>query len=511
MKSLTRSQWLLVGFILLFNIAAQAQTAPLTDISVVNMLTASMQDGGTKLMAQSLLWLGTFMGLQFVVTNFGLLKSGADIDAVGAKLLGSILWFGFCLYVIENGPPFIDRVGLQILTTWGSNIPSPGSIVATTLSMSATLLTGAVAAGQFNGTAGNILSAISFAILVVGIGFALKIFMLQMELGLVVLLSPLSFSFLGLNALKDQGIAPFKALISLVYRMILLGIIMTAFTVVASVMTATIKSFDWTNLVSISKTVETILTSFAAYIFLAFMAYKSDALAAALASGTTNMGTADVAGAAAAGAALGAAAASGGSALGGVKIPDALSAVMSHMSGSGVGVSTATLGSGTGGVVGTAPSKSGAPSMSMSPGNTGATTPATEQGGAAADSPTATDRADAGQKAYQAGADAQAAGASPQNVAAAATNAGMAALGGGTPNQLPEVAAAEERKTERDAAREQRRQERTGGSAATAGIGGTGTAPSRTGKSFGEHLGTLNQHVAQEKAAVHVSISAHHE
>ncbi len=58
---------------------------------------------------------------------------------------------------------------------------------------------------------------------------ALKIFMLQLEAVLIATLSPMSFALLGLNTLRDQGIAPFKSLLSLAYRIVLVGVMLSAF------------------------------------------------------------------------------------------------------------------------------------------------------------------------------------------------------------------------------------------------------------------------------------------
>jgi len=141
---------------------------------------------------------------------------------------------------------------------------------------------------------------------------AIKILMISLELALVVMLSPLSFSLLGLNALKDQGIAPFKSLISLAYRIILLGILCTAFTEVVATAGDQLSSIEWTNPTQWGDGLKIILSILCAYPVIAYFVYKSDSIAATLASGSTNMGTADVASAAAAGAAAGAAVMTGG-------------------------------------------------------------------------------------------------------------------------------------------------------------------------------------------------------
>ena len=183
--------------------------------------------------------------------------------------------------------------------------------------------------------------------------------MLTLELGLIVLLAPLSFSFLGLNALKDQGIAPFKSLISLVYRIILLGIIFSAFNEVVGVAGDKFNDIDWGLLADWGKSLNIFFSTLSAFPVLAYLVYKSDEIASSLAGGSTSMGTADVASAAAMGAAAGAVVASGGAAAAGAasKPAQSMADFMKNMGGGG-SVSNASgrgLGGSGGGYVGTPP------------------------------------------------------------------------------------------------------------------------------------------------------------
>jgi type IV secretion system protein TrbL len=210
-------------------------------------------------------------------------------------------------------------------------------------------------------------------VLAIGMFFAFKIFMLQLELGLIVMLSPLSFSFLGLNALKDQGIAPFKALISLSYRIILMTIILSAFTEVSTVASNSLSGLSAGAFKDgIGKALMTVLSALGAYMVLAFLVYKSDSIASSLAGGSTNMGTGDIAGAAAAGAAAGAAIASGGAAAAatGGQLPQSMA---NFMKGMGSSITNAS-GSGRGQTPDAPPTRS--PLSSSGPSNQGvASTP----------------------------------------------------------------------------------------------------------------------------------------
>jgi type IV secretion system protein TrbL len=235
----------------------------------------------------------------------------------------------------------------------GLDLPSPGSIIGKTIGVSATVSVLALAVGSIpfvGNTAGQLLLYVALAVLAVGMYFAFKIFMLQLELGLIAMLSPLSFSFLGLNTLKDQGIAPFKGLLSLAYRVILLTVILAAFNQVSDIVSGKLSEItvDTFKSSGIGEVADIMLSALASYMLLAYLTFKSDAIAATLANGSTSMGAGDVAQAAAAGAAVGAAVATGGAALAGSagKAPTAMSSFMDKLMGRGSVSNASSMGSG---------------------------------------------------------------------------------------------------------------------------------------------------------------------
>jgi type IV secretion system protein TrbL len=349
--------------------------------SVLDLLQSAMNPAVKKLTAQAITWLAAFSTLQFVITNYGLLKTAdGDIQSLIAKTAFNLAWIGICLYIINNGPQFITAVGHQMFGLVGLEMPSPSGIMANTMGIVASLAGAAVVVGGvgFLGstTAGLLLVYCLLLILAVGMFFAFKIFMLQLELALVVMLSPLSFSFLGMSALREQGIAPFKALISLAYRIILLTVILSAFSAVngavADAVTTVTSSFTIERITSgIGDAAKVLLSAVGAYMMLAYLVYKSDAIAASLSSGSTSMGTADLASAAAAGAAAGAAIATGGAAGAGAigQAPQSMSNFIQGLSGGG-SVSNAS-GSGTGGTDSAMLSSPNPPSMSVPSSSTG--------------------------------------------------------------------------------------------------------------------------------------------
>lgn len=444
--------------------------------------TAILAAGKSNILPQAIIWLSSFMGLQLIITNIGLFKSGADIEAIFGKLIGSLMWFGVCIYLLKNGPDFIDSVGTGILKKFLPDWITPGYFIAAITGIVGVLLatiglTGIMVFGNGHPLIALIASVLLFIVIGVGLGLAIKIFMLKLELGLILLLAPLSFSFLGLNALKDQGIAPFKSLISLCYRIILLGVICSAFKEVITTTYSALNGIEWgvNPIVWIDK-VQILIAAFFSFPILGYLAFKSDSIAASLASGTTNMGTADVAAAAAMGAAAGSAVASGAAALtGGAPVPS-MSSILGKMMGGGPSVSNAST-QGSGRVGG--PGNPLVPSLSLKP-------DPLPDAGAGGDTP-------------------------------------VAAGPGGAPRAPAGefVAGPSDDKKAYDA-----QQALTSSSGKSAGIGGSDSgggdgALAQTLKaieghlapksaSFGDKIGAVNQHVAKESASTGVSINTHH-
>lgn len=515
---------------------------PTPDISIVNTVQEAIKLASTSIMPQALMWLGSLMGLQFVITNYSVIKGDGDLATLFAKLLGTLLWFMFCFYVIQNGPDFIDSVGNGVLSKFAPNLPSPGSIITATLSICSSILIGIVATGTSIAGIGNssiamTLVYICFFIFAIGSFMAIKLIMLQLELGLIVMMSPLSFAFLGLNALKDQGVAPFKSLISLIYRIILLGVVFTAFSKVIDVTGAQLDQYNWANPFDWPSKIQLIFSMLFAFPVCAFLVWKSDAIAASLSSGSTNMGTGDVASAAAAGAALGAAGAAAASPV--VEKGKSMSEVIKGM---GADAGSVTNASPTGGggaeqkMVGTAPTPPPkAPEMSMAqmnadrarmrPGNGSASsangnTPtasssSSPSGGSSAGTsgngnttPASSSSGSAATKAANTIDNMAASGQIQNTDTAKHVSDHLKSMGSG-PGDAKAVGEAPSKAA-------------SSGSGESAGIGGASSAtdqkldklmesmaqPNKPG--FKDRLANANDHVAKEQAATVVSINTHH-
>lgn len=537
----------LVGILLLgFVQFAFAQAQQVSAETVLSTIQGAMLPAIGKLTSQAISWLGIFATLQFFITNYNLLKSDGDIQSMVAKLFGAVAWVGICLYLINNAPSFIMAVGDQMMNLLGVNLPIVSVVIGSVVGVAGAMVVVALGVGAVSNTGGFILAVVALFILGAGLFLAFKIFMLQLEVGLIALLSPLSFSFLGLSTLKDQGIAPFKALLSLTYRILLMTVILSAFTEVGNVVKETIKAVGPDDFLGhIGTTANAILSAIGAYILLVYLTFKSDAIAASLASGSTSMGTGDVAQAAAAGAAVGAAVMSGAAAGVGAasKIPQSMSAFMDGMMGGGSISNASPMGGGgavpvfsppstpalsvkdsaAGGASASMPSASPSkPSAStnMPPSRTSPSNEPITSGRFGADSPQST----GGQSTAESGASMASQGADGEgpNGAGAATSDPVTV----TPaDAQAKVSGSPSNATDTQNGVQDSGANAGPGSGLSAGIGGKPSLEDNLHKlvehlasqqqgprkpTLGERLGDANKHISQEQTATHVSINTHH-
>ncbi len=296
---------------------AQQSAVTLLQTSLSSSLDLIFND----LQGMAIKWLGLFMLLQMVWTNLGLLASGPDLEKVWAKFLGGLFWSAMCLYIFENGADFIKNIStffLQKATGYAGIGFDPTAPITAGLNVASSLLAGLNGAQgilqSFNPFPSMMMGVVSVVILAVSAVIAFKVLMIFIETKIVIALSPLSFALLGVNALKDQGFAPLKYLISMAYRMIILGAILAAMISFSAALVAEFKTLPAASDPSFWPPV---WAAAIGYALLGALAWKADSIAAMLSSGSSQMSTGD---AAAVGAVAGAAAAAvvtGGAAIGG--------------------------------------------------------------------------------------------------------------------------------------------------------------------------------------------------
>lgn len=255
---------------------------------------------------------------------------------------------------------------------------------------------------------------------------------------------------------------------------------MTAFSEVSNAIGLAASSIDRTSIVtgSFADSIQKILAALGAYIVLVYFVWKSDAIAASLAGGSTSMGTADIAGAAAAGAAAGAAIATGGASLAaaGSSAPASIADFMKNIGGGGGSVSNASTTGAGASQVGTAPVPPASESPMFSTRRDGVPIPPSS----ASSSPRpARSESESSASSSPGTSTSSPSPASPSNGTGA--SAGIGGAGGGAPSaNMDDVLKA-------------------------VGQLGQGNKTSVL-----DRLASANQQISQERAATHVSINAHH-
>lgn len=323
---------------LLFVISATAMAQATSD-GVVDQVKQALSASAVNLIQPKVMgWLAGFLTLQFVLTNFRQLIRGADLQEVMAKTVGALFSAGLCITAVTYGPEYIDGVGNNLLSHFLASVPSASSVLTATISLCTTILAAAGIVSAVNNALASVLTTIFWVVLGGGIYLACKVFMFYLELGMIVLVSPISFALLGLDTFRDQGLAPIKSLVSLVYRAVLFGVVFGAFTYVADSTAEAVQGIIWADPTSIVTNIKTLASSLIAYPILLFLTFKSDSIAATLASGSAGLSNGDVGQAVAAGAAAGAAVAAAGSATaaGAGKVPQSMAAFMDNMRGGSI-------------------------------------------------------------------------------------------------------------------------------------------------------------------------------
>lgn len=433
--------------------------------------------------------------LKFTIIGFNQVASG-EIEMSVGKYAKAFVWLSFLVWLMSpaatpvrdglgNGANFIQTVINQFLglastmTGGGGNSFDAGDILNAGLNASHNLIVSVAKATV--GNVGNLILAVALPnvtiftalmlmamniLILLTCGYiALKVFMVKIDAAIVITITPLSFALAGLDALKETGLAPFKSMLTIIFRIVILTSIVAAIKIVSDNLSNVL---DTNAAGGVSDIWSPITAAIFGYILLAFLAHKSDAVAGAMSSGSSMFGSSDVAGAAAIGAAVGAAVATGGAsaAAGAAKGAGLMGDLLKKMVGGGSVTNASPNGSG-GQMepVGDAPQKS---SQSLT------------DAGSSNSAPKESDFTDAGVESTAGGNNAAPRHQDP------------------TPPLQPNT---------------------NSGDASSAGIGGGSSKLEESlGKlvdqmskpkqpTFGERLGAVNNHVAQEKTAVHASVN----
>lgn len=467
-----------------FAVAMDATTASTIVQDAINLSTTKIFD---ELSKTTFKLLAIFMMLQWFLTHFKSLMSGDEIHTILWKTGMMLAWGSVVYYLMDNGVDWLRGISGFFYgsaeAVAGAGF-SPGYVMEFGLTITANLLN---AVGDAQGILGSLnpLPSImtgfcSFAILIITGLIAFKVFMLLAETSIVIALAPMSFAFLGLSAMKEQGLVPFKYLVSMAYRAMIYAAVIAAMGTLGGHIVAVLKVLPtlpdtdiWTPIFSIVL----------GYGMLGALAMRADSIAAMLASGSSQMSTGDasavaVSAAAAGGAVGGAVLGAAGMASGGLaNAPRSMSSFMAEMTG-GSGASKPF----------TTPHIHDAPPLRSTPAP--APAPATAAGKA---------MADAGSKAAGGG-----------RVPEQAINAGVEALTSGQEKGAAMAAMVDAGASPRQAKNAVNAM-KPDGNTAGAGIGGSAnqnSAPTGAGRGgLTESLANMDRHLSRDDKATHVSIN----
>jgi len=284
----------------------------------INSILDAAADSATQaisaeLQKSAIVVLSSLVMIQYIITISGALKSGAEIERlITAKLGGSIMWFAFCFYAVMSGPEFIDDLSkffygvaekiagtpIDAFAVWKKGIVLQNNLVVAFNSATGTDSANPVAAA-FSAVKSIFPAIFMFsvcAIILIAAGtVAFSILLAKIELMVMIATSPFSFAFLGLDALRDQGIAPLKYVIALGYRILILGVVVKVMAVVATQITTVFKAIADNPTDNPTSIWVPVLSALFGYIICGVFAFQAKSIAGSLASGQTQLGAGEVA------------------------------------------------------------------------------------------------------------------------------------------------------------------------------------------------------------------------
>lgn len=218
------------------------------------------------------------------LTNIGwLLRSTIDFFLAKAALWTGMNGGSFDAGdIMSTGLVAYGKITIAVIKAMTTNVANLAATAA------AALVPGAAPAMLF--ITSIMVFFISMTILLCCAYISFKVFMVKLQIAIVICAAPLSVAFLGLKGFREQGLAPFKTLISLVFRIVILAAIVSALKTVSDNLTQILDGMAfgaaadiWTPL----------LAGMMGFLLLAFVTHQSDGIADSLASGGSGVTTGD--------------------------------------------------------------------------------------------------------------------------------------------------------------------------------------------------------------------------
>jgi type IV secretion system protein TrbL len=95
---------------------------------------------------------------------------------------------------------------------------------------------------------------------------------------------------MGLTAMRDQGFAPFKHMVAIIFRILIMGVVIGGMSAIANNLTGYLSGATVDEITFVDKII-VLFSLNMGYLMLGYLAYKADSIAASLASGSSNLGS----------------------------------------------------------------------------------------------------------------------------------------------------------------------------------------------------------------------------
>lgn len=234
--------FLAVGSVIFFlfpDLAVASQITPTptpsreTLTSILSTLEASSRATNRALVDAGLKTLAAAIALQWILTHWKELFQG-ELTSILAKSVGLITWAGAGYWLIGNQDKFYELFNqyLGLARSLSGVQFDPVSIWGNGIQLQADL---AVGFYTRNGDGvwemvKNILPGLGILVacllILAAYGLvALSVLVAMAEFWMMMAVAPLAIALIGLNAMRDQGFAPIKGLMSVGLRIIILGVI----------------------------------------------------------------------------------------------------------------------------------------------------------------------------------------------------------------------------------------------------------------------------------------------
>lgn len=293
-----KKPYLLVIAGVLLSVAAVSSFGSETTMpTVMNTLESTAISVNSKLTTLCLRTLSAALLLQWILSNWKEVFSG-ELSSQMQKVAGLMTWAGVCFWAMGNQDILSTMfTGYLSLASDITGIKfTPENVWANGVDLQNNMV---IAFNKRTGAADSLYSALKnflpslllmFACIMILVCYgtiALSILVAITEFWLMFTVTPIAIAMLGLQAFRDQGMAPLKGVMSLGMRVIILGVIVK---VLSAVQAEVVNAFD--NMPQVNP-MSVVWYALGGVFACAVMSFNAGKIAAAIASGSSNFSGSD--------------------------------------------------------------------------------------------------------------------------------------------------------------------------------------------------------------------------